>query len=316
MLGLALHHRWITFCLTLFIAIFFSFPSFASERLTPLNLDKTEVSWTKLSFKGKEFFAKLNAEVKLTSSSEPELNTVFIPSSEGIPIEAPGLGALVIDTRILIKSIIANVELQKIAWFHPVNLSAMQYVRQRIGFKDSNKVYRFTNKGVFRVAKQPINKSEALQLPEEWSARNEQFYPYPIEVGGCPSITVPMSLIYLISASKMSNFNKPVTVCVFNKKETVYLDIKKEPAESVQLNHIELKRGEAVQKNILILADVLSLKARSITSGKAIDNFTLIGLQGNIKVYVDRMSRIPVQLTGDYKSFGQIQLNLYKVIHN
>tara|TARA_Y100001960_G_scaffold311215_1_gene371560 strand:+ start:2270 stop:3166 length:897 start_codon:yes stop_codon:yes gene_type:complete len=298
------------------MATIFSFPSFATERLTPLHLDKKDISWSKLSFKGKEFFAKLNAEVKLTSSQKSELKNIFIPSSEGTPIDATELGSLVIDTRISIKSILANVELQKIAWFHHVNLSAMQYVRQRTGFKDSNKVYRFTNKGVFRVAKKPINRSEALQSPEEWSARNERFYPYPQEVRDCPSITAPMPLIYLISASKMSDFNKPVTVCVFNKKETVYLDIKKEPAESVQLDHIELKEDKSIQKNTLILADVLSLKARSISSGEIINNFTLIGLQGNIKVYVDPKSRIPVQLKGDYKSFGQIQLNLYKIMHN
>ena len=42
-----------------------------------------------------------------------------------------------------------------------------------------------------------------------------------------------MPVIYLISALNTSDFEKPVTICVFNKKETIYLDIHKQPAESI-----------------------------------------------------------------------------------
>jgi len=316
MLKQPLHKRWLVFfSILLMSSLFLPFASSAAERIPALSIDKKTVTWKHLSFKGKEFFAKLSAEIELISPLESELDAAFIPSPQGVPVAITKFGALVIDTKISVKSIFGKIKLRKIAWFDPVTLSAMQYVRERRGFKDSEKTYRFTDKGIFRVAKKPIGKDEIMQPPERWSASNEEFYPYDSEKKDCVNITAPIPVIYLISALKISDFEKPVTICVFNKKKTVYLDIQKEPSEAFQLNHIEVKGDKAIHKNTSILAEVLSLKARSISSGQAIDDFTLVGLQGDLRIYIDSESRTPVQLRGDYKSFGEIKLNLRQMVY-
>ncbi len=315
MLGHPLHERWLIFFPVLLILLIFPLTLSATEMAPALSIDKTTVPWKHLSFKGKELFAKLAAEVELTSPSKSELDTAFIPSPQGVPVAITKSGALIIDTKISVKSIFAKVKLQNIAWFDPVTLSTMQYVRQRIGLKDVKKTYRFTDKGVFRLRKQPIDKNETIQLPEKWSAVKESFYPYDLEKNNCVNITAPMPVIYLVSALKGSDFEKPVTICVFNKRETIYLDIQKEPAETVQLNHIEIKGEEVIQRNKSILAEVLSLKARSISSGQIINSFTLVGLQGNIKIYIDRESRVPLLLRGDYQGLGEIKLTLRQMVH-
>ena len=170
MLKKPLHKRWMVFFSILFMSLFLPFTSSAAERIPALSIDKTTVTWKNLSFKGKEFFAKLSAEIELISPSKSELDAAFIPAPQGIPVAMTKFGALVIDTKISVKSIFAKVKLRKIAWFDPVTLSAMQYVRERRGFKDSEKTYRFTDKGIFRVTKKPIDKNEIIQPPERWSA--------------------------------------------------------------------------------------------------------------------------------------------------
>lgn len=315
MSGQPLHERWLIFFPILLISLFFPLTSSATVMVPALSIDKTNVPWKHLLFKGKELFAKLEAEVELTSPSKSEFDTALIPSPQGVPIAIKKSGALIIDTRISVKSIFTKVKLQNVAWFDPVTLSTMQYVRQRTGLKDAKKTYRFTDKGVFRFTKQPIDKSEIIQSPEKWSAVKERFYPYNLKKKDCANITVPMPVIYLISASKVTDFEKPVTICVFNKKETIYLDIQKEPAESVQLDHTEIKGDKAIQRNTSILAEVLSLKARSISSGQTMHNFTLVGLQGNIKIYIDPKSRVPVRLKGDYQGLGEIKLELRQMVH-
>ena len=315
MLKLLLHKYWLLFSPILFISLLFPLTLSATDMVTTLNIDKSNVLWKHLSFKGKELFAKLTAEVDLISPSESELETTFITSPQGVPTAITESGVLIIDTKISVKSVFAKVKLQNIAWFDPVTLSTMQYVRQRIGLKDAKKTYRFTNKGVFRFTRQPIDKNEIAQTPEKWSATKERFYSYNPEKKDCVNITAPMPVIYLISALNTSDFEKPVTICVFNKKETIYLDIHKQPAESIQLNYTEIKGEEAIQKNVSILAEVLSLNARSTSSGLAMSNFTLVGLQGNIKIYIDPKSRVPVQLRGDYQGLGEIKLKLRQMIH-
>ena len=315
MLKQPLYKCWLVFFSILFMSLFLPLASSAAERIPALSIDKTTVTWKHLSFKGKEFFAKLTAEIELISPSESELDAAFIPSPQGVPVAMTEFGALVIDTNISVKSIFGAVKLGKKAWFDPVSLSAMQYVRERRGFKDSEKTYRFTDKGVHRVAKTPIDKNEIIQPPEKWSSSYEEFYPYDSEKKDCANITAPISIIYLISALKVSDFEKPVTICVFNKKETVYLDIQKKPSEVLHVNHIEEKGEKIIHKDTSILAEVLSLEARSISSGLVIDDFTLVGLQGDLRIYIDRESQTPVQLRGNYKNFGEIKLNLRQVVY-
>ena len=315
MLKKPLHKRWLVFSV-LFISLYLPFSSSVNaERVPALNIDKAAVTWKHLSFKGKEFFAKLVVKIELMSPSKSELDGAFIPSPKGAPVAMTEFGALVIDTNIFVKSIFGRIELRKKAWFNPVSVSTMQYVRERRGFKDSEKTYRFTDKGVHRVAKIPIDKNEIIQPPEKWSSSYEEFYPYDSEKKDCANITAPISIIYLISALKVSDFEKPVTICVFNKKETVYLDIQKKPSEVLHVNHIEEKGEKIIHKDTSILAEVLSLEARSISSGLVIDDFTLVGLQGDLRIYIDRESQTPVQLRGNYKNFGEIKLNLRQVVY-
>ena len=85
--------------------------------------------------------------------------------------------------------------------------------------------------------------------------------------------------------------------------------------ESIQLDHTEIKGDQLSQRDTSIPVHVLSLKARAVNTGKAIDNFTFVGLQGNIKIYIDPETRIPVQLKGDYKGLGEVKLKLRQMVH-
>jgi len=315
-------NRWLIFFPLLLIALLYPFASIAEDKIHSLSVDKTKVPWKHLSFKGEKLFVEFVAEVQLMPQTKAELDAIFISSPKGIPISATKSGAFKINTKMSVKppifsTFLPKVKLQNIAWFDPVTLSAMQYVRLRTGFKDAKKTYRFTDKGVFKSFKEPIDKNEITQLPEKWSPvpDKERFYPYDSEKKGCVHITTPIPLIYLISASKISDFEKPVTICVFNKKEAIYIDIQKKPAESVQLNHIEIKGDEAIRRNTTILAEVFSLKARAVNSGKVIDDFTFVGLSENIKMYIDPKARIPIQIKGDHKLIGEIKLTLRKMVY-
>lgn len=307
---------WLKLTLIFLFLLFFPFAS-SAETIPSLKVDKNNVHWNKLLFKGKEFFAKLTAEVKLISPLKSKLRKDLISSPQGVPISNSESEVLIIDTKISVKSVFAKVKLQNIAWFDPLTLSTMQYVRQRFGLKDAKKIYRFTDRGVFRLTKQPINENEITQLPEKWSDHKERFYTYDSKKKSCKDITAPIPVIYLVSALRNSDFKKQVTICVFNKKEIVYLDIRREPAESVQLNYTEIKGDKVIQKNTLIQADVLSLKAKSSFSDQtAMNNFTLVGLQGNIKIYINPETQVPVQLQGNYQDLGEIKLKLRQMVRN
>lgn len=310
------YRNWLIFFPSLLITLLFPFTLDAAEKVSALSVDKHNVIWKHLSFKGKELFAKLEVDVELKSQTVAELDTTFISSPQGVSANVPESGAYVINTKTSVNStFLPKVKLQNVAWFDPSILSTMQYIRQRTGFKDAIKTYRFTDKGVFKLTKRPIDKQEALHAPEKWSVASERFYSYiPAEIG-CKDITVPMPIIYFISALKTSDFDKNMTICVFNKKEVIHLDIQKESIEPVQLEYAEIKGDHSSLIKKSIPAIVLSLKARSVNTGKIMSNFTLAGLQGNIKIYINPETRVPVQLKGNYKGLGEIKLKLKQAVH-
>lgn len=309
------YRNWLIFFPSLLITLLFPLAIDAAEKVHTLSVDKNNVTWKHLSFKGKELFAKLNVDVELISQSLAELDTTFISSPQGALIDAPKSGTYVINTKTSVKStFLPKVKLQNVAWFDPNTLSTIQYIRQRIGLKDAIKTYRFTDKGVFKLTKQPIDKYESLQASEKWSVVGERFYSYSPAKIDCTDITVPMPIIYFISASKTSDFDTNMTICVFNKKEVIYLDIQKESVEPVLLEYTEIKGDHATKIKKSIPAHVLSLKARAIATGKPMNNFTLAGLQGNIKIYINPETRTPVQLKGDYKGLGEIKLKLRQMV--
>ncbi len=134
------HKRWLIFFPILLIALLSPFVSVAANKIPSLSVDKTNVPWKHLSFRGKELFVKLAAEVELTYQTKNELDAAFISSPQGIPIGAMESGAFMINTEISVKSaLLSKVKLQNVAWFDPATLSAMQYVRQRTGLKDVKK---------------------------------------------------------------------------------------------------------------------------------------------------------------------------------
>ena len=310
------YRNWLIFFPCLLITLLFPFTMVAAEKIYTLSVNKNNVTWKHLSFKGKELFAKLNVDVELISQTAAELDATFISSPQGASINVPESGAYVIKTKTSVKSaFLPKVKLQNVAWFDPNTLSTMQYIRKRTGFKDAIKIYRFTDKGVFKLTKQPIDEHEALQAPEKWSVAGERFYTYTPAKVGCMDITVPMPIIYFISASKTSDFDKNMTVCIFNKKEVIYLDIQKESVEPVQLEYAEIRGDYSSLIKKSFTANVLSLKARAIDTGKTMNNFTLAGLQGNIKIYINPETRVPVQLKGNYKGLGEIKLKLRQMVH-
>jgi hypothetical protein len=58
----------------------------------------------------------------------------------------------------------------------------------------------------------------------------------------------------------------------------------------------------------------LSLRARALTAIEGEDeDFSFLGLKGDITIFIDSGSGIPIQISGDIPTIGRVDLKLYDV---
>ena len=114
------YRNWLIFFPSFLITLLFPFTIDAAEKIHALSIDKNNVTWKRLSFNGKELFAKLNVDVELVSHTAPGLDATFISSPQGASVNVAESGAYVINTKTSVNSaFLPKVKVQNVAWCDP-----------------------------------------------------------------------------------------------------------------------------------------------------------------------------------------------------
>jgi hypothetical protein len=185
-----------------------------------LDLEPQRVSWSQLSFHAKNFWVEVSTEIQIRFLQASELDALLIASPQGIPIKLKNSQAaeLTIIT-VFNPRFRLPVKVYNRIWFDPTDASALGRVRLRRGEDDFKKIYRFTDRGVFRHRIEPKDEKEAMLEADEWTDIKDTFYPYDIKQLKCPIVSERSLLIYLLSAAPISKFNDPVSLCVWGKRQ-------------------------------------------------------------------------------------------------
>ena len=121
-------------------------------------------------------------------------------------------------------------------------------------------------------------------------------------------------MLYIVSAIDITLTKKPLNFCVFNKKQL----------HSVQMNIAGLKQikvhyTEIVGENEVLIQDEIetikvSCKTRSLAGPtQDAEAFSFLGLKGGFDIYIDKVSRVPVQVSGRIAAFGTVDIRLQNV---
>jgi hypothetical protein len=124
----------------------------------------------------------------------------------------------------------------------------------------------------------------------------------------------PLVLLYLVSAIDLESPNGTLSLCVFNKKQLHQVQIRKAGIQRLVVDYRQkLKEGE-VRREGEIEAVKYSFKTRSLAGkDEKAEPFSFLGLKGDFDVFVDKTSRIPVQVSGEIAKFGKVDIKLREV---
>ncbi len=210
----------------------------------------------------------------------------------------------------------ANRFYQTKVWFSPENGTAIRRLRLLKGKEYYLKDYIFALSGVYRYRKKPADSAEETAKPELWGNTEKTFYPLPGDISATTIISEPSLILYYLSAKTLKSDPKPEEICVFNKKQYYMVRVVREAPIRVQVDYIEqqdcqnklVKKGEITLSRYRLISRPVEEKDESTA-----EKFSFMGLTGDITIYFNEESRIPIRISGDIPFIGRIHFNLRQV---
>jgi len=301
-------------CLTILLGFLILISSAEAQSGSHLDLDFNRVPWTQLSFHAKNFWVEVSTDIQMKSLPASDLAAVMLASPKGVPIKPKASQVIEMTINTTIDPRFRSpVKIHNRIWFNPTDAAAIGRIRLRRGQDDFKKMYRFTDRGVFRHRMEPKDKKEASLGPEQWTDVKDSFYPYEQARLGCAGVTERSLLIYILSAIDISKMNTPISLCVFDKRQLHRVQFRKHGIYPINIDYIENNQQSAIAKKKTIKALKVSITALSALSDlKESENFSFLGFHKDISIYIDPISHLPIQASGVIPTVGQTHLRLRK----
>jgi hypothetical protein len=302
-------------CLTILLGFLALISSAEAQTGFNLDLEPQQVPWSQLSFHAKNFLVEVTTEIQIRYLRASELDSVLIASPQGIPIKLTKSQVSEITINTIINPMFRSpVKIHNRIWFNPADASALGRVRLRRGEDDFKKMYRFTDQGVFRHRIEPKDKGEARLEPDKWTDIKDTFYPYNKNELNCPVVSERSLLIYLLSAAPISKSKDPISLCVWGKRQLHRVQLRNEGTLPLKINYIEKNRQVETRIEGTVRALKFTITAQPIERfSEEAENFSFLGLQKDITVYLEPNSLMPVQVDGFIPTVGRADLTLATV---
>lgn len=266
---------------TLFLCLLLAFNSLFAHAADHATLPE----WLELEFEEKAFWATANSRLKLTASPEGdglwqfEANSSVPGNSEQVTIQLdPGSGGLL--------------------------------KRERIshGKKDSRfKSYRYEDEHLLRERREPSgdNRSD----PREWTLASQTKLFYPQSAAELV-ISDPYSLILIALELQRQGPEASRQVLVHTDENFYRATLTSGGGIALPVNYT-VAGGEPASGNVETLGVALKVEPEGALVDK--DDFSLLGLTGDLVIFFDRDTGLPLQVRGQAPRIGDTSINLKSV---
>ena len=277
-----------------------------------LLLDANQTRWSHLVYGAKSVWVDVKVDVRLETQSKARIQAELLENRLGDAIQIPDAGGYLMTIDMATDAAFKSpVNKKNRIWFIPHDGTALGRLRLRRGKDDFKKVYRYTRQGVFRNRQEPKNNQETRLKPEQWTDIMDTFYPYTPGQLGCANVTDRLLLIYIAAAAGMPESKQPLTVCAFGKRKLFRVTLQPAGLESIKTDFTEIQNQSEIRRQGKLEALKIDLEAQQLESELGIDeNFSFLGLQKNISIYIEPETNLPIQIRGDIPSAGRAVLSL------
>jgi hypothetical protein len=260
--------------------------------------------WTRLVYTGDALPGKPSTSLELTESS---------------------MGALAISgARVSDKTITPftarNVRLLTVAaqgqashtglrvWFDGDTGTVLQRDRLKSGPEGSRKIYRYGPDGAVRVRLEPANDTQAQATPATWTQRKDKLYRYNLDAAGCRRVTVPALLLVAVATREPATMDP--YLCVFQDDTLYRVWLRPQGTERIPVDYtVSSSEGKRRVSGDQVV-EKIGLHIEPATTEADTTGFELLELRGEIAIYIDSVTRLPVGISGSRSLYRNIHIRL------
>lgn len=252
--------------------------------------------WTRLEFKASKLFvtARSTIEIELEDAATAASGWASIQPQHRPPEQVVRLRST---ASFLGRTATTDV------WLDPADLRAYQRHAVDSGSRHRHKTYRFGPKHVRTLRSEPETKDEE-GLPEaEWTRRSEG----RIELDDNLLVTDPLAVFYLLA--RRPTAPQEVQIVSSNELGTVRI-------ERAERGQVETSADVLRTDGSAVAGEMASRPAirYTVTPAEGDSDFSLLGLEGAISVWIDEEFGVPLEVRGRISPVGSVRVKLERAL--
>jgi hypothetical protein len=271
------------------------------------------VTWSELRFLARKFFLTASATIRVerVPSAELAAHLRTPPGDAAPPLPEPETEVVTVTSDLPFgRGEIARV------WLDPGSGAAIQADKLSSGGSAYSKIFRFTDEGVYTWRRAPANRHEASLPPSAWSHRKEYLEAArPRPPAGMP-VTDPYALLYLVSRAHLERPGALLSLHIVSQGRLVELTFVPEGLRMLATSFHEVWPGGRAERKGMVLVRAVEATARVVGGpGSASDvDLGFLGMRGDLLLYLEADTGLPVELTGRTESIGRLTVRLDRVV--
>jgi len=275
--------------------------SFAFEYLD----EQRNINYTQLNYEASKLFLTLGTDVTLNKKPVAEVAKDLVTPEDKNAI-TPEQGSVYIVTT---DSKFFGKHTRYTIWFDE-RAALLQWLREiRRGSKSNVKFYRFAENGFRDYRKDYDNEDYVVNLGEisSWAS---SFRSFPVEPPEGKVISETAALLYLVSQLKLQEPGDEAGLLMYSDDQLIETKLVVEGKTKLNTDFTIIENGKNRRVNERERRVIKVLVKAVDSRGNQVKDLEVMGLKGEISMYIDEVTRLLLQISGEIDIAGDVDIKL------
>jgi hypothetical protein len=264
-------------------------------------LEPSRVGWSALRLGGSKLFISADARLEAAIVPAAAVAATLRTPPEGIPV-APGATVL----RLTYTGAALGRTSAATLLMDPRTAAGLQRVQQDFGSRPRYREYRYTDRGAWHWTRWPEG-GEAELAPARWSKTSAGLRAFD-RPADCP-VLEPTGLIWAVAAAPLAAPGDRARFLIFQRRILQPIEVEVAGLQPFAHDYADETGGATRRVRGRAPALRLLLRGDPRTAGSD-DELELLGLRGDLELWLDPATRAPLQLSGNVAVLGRVTLRL------
>lgn len=280
-----------------------------SQSIIALELldDQRNINYTKLSYEASKFLLTFGTDITLTKQPlSKAIDGLVTPKADNALVPESGFIFMVVTD-----STIFGKHTTYTSWFSE-NAAVLQKMKELRGKKNNAKLFRFTQNGKYDFRKDFNDKNYVINLGEVKNWGNS-FGAYPAAVKNEQVVSESSALLYLVGQLKLQNPGDEANLVLYSSDQLI--NTKLTVQEKIRLDTDFQIVSKGGKQRFNGQRDVVKIAVKAVDSqGRPVKDLQVMGLEGDVTMYVDEATRLLLQLSGEVEVAGKVNIKLKQAV--